>query len=148
MSLNERLGQEIKAAMLARNTERLGTLRLLKSATGYAAIEKKRDALEDADFVALVQKEVRKRQDSAEQFEKGGRPELAVKERAEILVLEEFLPPMLSAAELEEMIRGVIAELGATSRKDMGAVMKAVQARAGGRADGRTLSGVVARLLP
>ena len=73
MNLQERLSQEIKSAMLAKNADRLGTLRLLKSAIGYAQIEKKSETTSDADFVALVQKEVKKRRDSIEQFEKGGR---------------------------------------------------------------------------
>ncbi len=148
MTLHERLGQEIKAAMLARNADRLLALRALKSALGYLAIELKSDAVGDVDFVAVVQKEVKKRRDSVEQFVKGGREELAAKERAEILVLEEFLPQALAPAELESLVRAVIAELGAASRKDMGPVIKAVQARAAGRADGRTISTLVGQLLP
>ena len=134
--------------MLAKDADRLGTLRLLKSALGYAQIEKKTDTTSDADFVVLVQKEIKKRRDSIEQFEKGGRPELAAKEKQEIAVLEPFLPNALSEAELEELIRSTIQELGATSKKEMGQVIKAVQAKAAGRAEGKTISGLVGKLLP
>jgi uncharacterized protein YqeY len=148
MSLQERLSQEIKSAMLARDAERLGTLRLLKSALGYVQIEKKTETISDADFVALAQKEVKKRRDSIEQFEKGGRAELAAKEKQEIAVLETFLPQAMPETELEQLVRTTIQEVGATSKKDMGTVIKAVQAKAAGRADGKTISGLVGKLLP
>jgi hypothetical protein len=83
-----------------------------------------------------------------EQFEKGGRAELAAKEKQEITVLESFLPQPLSADVLEKLVRDTIQEVGATSKKDMGAVIKAVQAKAAGRADGKTISGLVGKLLP
>jgi uncharacterized protein YqeY len=148
MSLQERVSQEIKAAMLAKDADRLGPLRMLKSALGYTQIERKTENLSDADVISVVQKEVKKRRDSVEQFEKGGRAELAAKEKAEITVLETFLPQQLSPEELEILVRATIAELGATSKKDMGPVMKAVQAKAAGRADGKTVSGLVGKLLP
>lgn len=142
-----RLAQEIKAAMMARDAERLSTLRLLKSAVGYAEIEKKAD-LSEADFVSVVQREVKKRRDSIEQFEKGNRLELAEKEKKEIVVLETFLPKPISPEELEQLVKATIQELGATSKKEMGPVIKAVQAKAAGRADGKTISGIVGKLLP
>jgi uncharacterized protein YqeY len=148
MSLQERISQEIKAAMLAKDADRLSALRMLKSALGYAQMERKTESLSDADVVALVQKEVKKRRDSVEQFERGGRGELAAKEKQEIVVLESFLPQQLSAADLEKLVRNTIQELGATSKKDMGPVIKAVQAKAAGRADGKTVSGLVGKLLP
>jgi hypothetical protein len=148
MSLQERLSQEIKSAMLARDAERLSTLRLLKSVIGYLLVERKTETLSDADFVGIVQKEVKKRRDAIEQYEKGGRPELADKEKKEIPVLEAFLPKALSAEELEQLVKATIAETGATSKKDMGPVIKAVQAKAAGRADGKTISGLVGKLLP
>lgn len=148
MSLQERLSQEIKSAMLAKDADRLGALRMLKSAIGYVLIEKKAETLADADFVSMVQKEVKKRRDSIEQFEKGGRPELAAKEKQEITVLEGFLPQALPAEELEKLVRDAIAETGAASKKDMGPVIKAVQTKAAGRADGKTISQLVGKLLP
>ncbi len=148
MALQERLAQEIKAAMLAKDADRLSALRMLKSALGYAQIERKTENLPDVEFVALVQKEVKKRRDSAEQFEKGGRAELAAKEKQEIAVLETFLPKPLAPEELEALVRATIQETGATSKKDMGPVIKAVQAKAAGSADGKTISTLVGKLLP
>src|SRR5215468_6529985 len=133
MSLQERLTGEMKSAMLARDADRLSTLRLLKSALGYFQIEQKTDTVTDAQFVSIVQKEVKKRRDSIEQYQKGGRPELAEKESKEVKVLESFLPQPLAAEELEALARAAIAELGATSKKEMGPVIKAVQAQAAGR---------------
>ena len=147
MTSQERLGQEIKAAMLARDADRLSALRLLKSAVGYAQIERKTEALSEADFVTVVQKEVKKRRDSIEQFEKGGRLELADKEKREISVLETYLPKPLSPEELEQLVKATIQELSATSKKQMGPVIKAVQAKAAGRADGKSVSAVVGKLL-
>jgi uncharacterized protein YqeY len=139
--------QELKAAMLAKDTDRLATLRLLKSAIGYAQIEKKNENLPDADLVAIVQKEIKKRRDAIEQFQAGGRPELAAKEEAEIRVLEQFLPQQLAGEELERLVRDVIRDVGATGKKDLGPVIKAAQAKAAGRAEGKAISAVAARLL-
>lgn len=147
MTLQETLTAELKASMLARNADRTGTLRLIKSALGYAQIEKKVEQLADADVTAVLQREAKKRRDAREEYERGGRPELAAKELMEQTIIEEFLPKGLSAEELEALVRAVIAETGATSKKDMGVVMKAAQAKAGGRADGKVMSGVVSRLL-
>jgi hypothetical protein len=148
MGLLERIQQELKASMLARDADRLGTLRLLKSAIGYAQIEKKSENLPDAEIVSIIQKEIKKRRDSVEQYQKGGRPELAEKESKEIAVLETFLPKPLSAEELEQLVRATIQEMGATGKKEMGPVIKAVQAKAAGRADGKTISAVAGKLLP
>lgn len=148
MTLLEKISSEIKAAMLAKDADRLNTLRLLKSAIGYAQIERKNENLSDAEVISLVQKEVKKRRDSVEQFESGGRPELAAKEKQEITVLEAFLPQALSPAELEALIHAAIQETGATSKKDMGKVIKAVQAKAAGRAEGKVVSELVGKLLP
>ena len=148
MTLLDRLAQELKAAMIAKDAERLSTLRLLKSAVGYAQIERRTENLTEAEVVALIQKEVKKRRDAAEQYEKGGRPELASKEKQEITVLESFLPKPLALDELEQLIRAAIQETGATSKKQMGQVIKAVQARAAGRAAGKIISELVGKLLP
>src|SRR6478736_6297598 len=126
MTSQERLAQEIKSTMLSKDADRLSALRMLKSSVGYAQIERKTENLSEADFVAVVQKEVKKRRDSIAQFEKGGRPELADKEKKEISVLETFLPKALSPEELEQLIKATIQELGAAGKKDMGPVIKAV----------------------
>ncbi len=148
MSLQTRLNDELKTAMLARDAERTAALRLLKSAIGYLLIERKNETLPDADFVTLVQKEVKKRQDAIEQYEKGDRPEAAAKEKFEQTVLEGFLPKPLAPEELEALVKATIAELGAASKKDMGPVIKTVQTKAAGRADGKSISGLVGKLLP
>jgi uncharacterized protein YqeY len=148
MSLQQRVTDELKSSMLARQTVRTGTLRMLKAALGYAQIEKKTETLPDADVMAVIQREAKKRRDAMDEFEKGGRAEMAANEKAELEVLSEFLPKALLAEELESLVRGVITEIGATSKKDMGAVMKAAQAKIDGRADGKSVSALVSRLLP
>src|ERR1700749_4208324 len=115
MTLQEKVTQEIKTAMLAKDADRLSTLRMLKSAFGYVQIERKVESLTDDEVTAIVQKEVKKRRDLADQFEKGGRAELTAKEIQEITVLEAFLPQKLSPEELEQLVRATIQELGATS---------------------------------
>ncbi len=149
MNLKERIDSEIKDAMRAKAADRLGVLRMLKSALMNAAIEKggAGTELEDAESMAVVRKEVKKRQDSIEGFEKGGRPELADKECAEIVILNEYLPAAMSAEDLTSMVAAAIAEVGATSRKEMGAVMKVANAKAEGRVDGKALSAEVQRQL-
>jgi uncharacterized protein len=150
MTFQARIDQDIKAAMLARESAKLGVLRMLKTSLMNAAIEKggAGSSLEDTDALAIVRKEVKKRQDSIEAFEKGGRPEMAATEKAEIEILNAYLPQALSADEVTALVRAAIAEAGATSKKDMGAVMKLVNAKAAGRVDGRTLSTEVQKHLP
>lgn len=142
MTFQDRINQDIKAAMIARESAKLGVLRMLKTSLMNAAIEKQGagGVLDDAEAMAIVRKEVKKRQDSVEAFEKGGRPEMAATEKDEIAILNTYLPQPLSAEELTALVKAAIAEAGATSRKEMGAVMKIVNAKAEGRVDGRTLS--------
>ncbi len=144
----DQLSAHIKAAMLARDADRLSTLRMLKSALGYLQIERKSEPLTDADFIAMVQREIKKRQDSITQFEQGGRMELAEKEKQEAIILQTFLPIPLTLLELEAMVVATIQTLGATGKKEMGLVIKSVQAQAAGRADGKSISALVGRLLP
>jgi uncharacterized protein YqeY len=150
MTFQARIDQDIKAAMMARETAKLGVLRMLKTSLMNAAIEKggAGSTLDDTEALAIVRKEVKKRQDSVEAFEKGGRPEMAASEKAEIEILNAYLPQALSGAELEALVKAAITEAGATSKKDMGAVMKLVNAKSAGRADGRTLSAEVQKQLP
>lgn len=143
--LSQQITEDMKTAMREKNTVALNTIRMLKSAVKNAAIEKGgADAeLEDAEVMAVVRKEVKKRQDSIEQYEKAGRDELAEQEKAEIEILNGYLPEPLSTEEIEKIVDAAIAEVGATSRKEMGQVMKIVQAEIAGRADGKTLSQAV-----
>ncbi|MFZ4116072.1 MAG: GatB/YqeY domain-containing protein [Chthoniobacterales bacterium] len=149
MNLLEQIDHDLKEAMKARDAFKLGTLRLVKSALKYAAIEKGGVAtiLSDEDAAAVLRKQIKQREDSVTSFEQGGRPELAEKEKTEIAILRAYLPQGLSEAEIELLVREAITEVGATSKAQMGAVMKAAQAKAAGRADGRQLSAVVQKLL-
>jgi uncharacterized protein len=149
MTTQERIDADLKAAMRSRDADRLSVLRMVKSALTNAAIEKHGSAggLGDADAAAVIRKQVKQRQDSIESFEKGGRPELAAKERKEIEYLLEYLPRPLSDAELSQLVRDSIAEAGATSKAQMGAVMKIATERAAGRVDGKTLSQAVQKAL-
>src|SRR5438046_10129732 len=133
--------------MRAKETSLLVVLRMLKSALKYAAIEKPEGVLYDASASQVIRKQVKQRQDSIESFEKGGRPELAAKEKDELALLQAYLPQGLSAEELSKMVGETISELGATSRAQMGAVMKALQGKIAGRADGKTVSQEVQRQL-
>jgi uncharacterized protein YqeY len=148
MTLQERIDADLKDAMRAKNAERLSVLRMLKSALRYGAIEKSAEGtLDDAAAIQVIRKQVKQRQDSIESFEKGGRPELAAKEKEELEMLNAYLPKGLSAEELATLVREAIAEVGATSKAQMGAVMKALQAKVAGRADGKALSTEVQRQL-
>jgi len=150
MPLHLQIDEMIKDAMRAKDTEKLGTLRLLKSAVKYASIEKHGADGQptDEEVVAVIRKETKKRQDSIESFDKAGRPDAAAKEKSEKTFLETLLPAGLDEAALEKLVREAIAETGATSKAQMGLVMKNATARAAGRADGKSLSALVQRLLP
>ena len=149
MTLEEQIDSDLKAAMRGRETQKLGVLRMLKSALKNAAIEKggAGATLEEAEATQVIRKQVKQRQDSIESFEKGGRAELAEKEKAEMAVLQEYLPAAMGEEELARLVRETIAEVGATSKAQMGAVMKALGRKVGGRADGRTVSQEVQRQL-
>ena len=149
MTLQQRVDSDLKDAMRAKDATKLGALRMLKSALKYAAIAKSgaESELSDAEAIQVIRKQAKQRQDSIESFQKGGRTELADKEKEELALLNTYLPQAMSSEELEKVVRETIAELGATSKAQMGAVMKALQAKAGGRVDGKTLSTEVARRL-
>jgi len=149
MPLQQRVDSDLKEAMRAKDATKLAVLRMLKSALKYAAIAKS-DAeaeLTDVEAVQVIRKQAKQRQDSIESFEKGGRAELAEKEEQELAILNDYLPQGMSPDELAKIVRETIAELGATSKAQMGAVMKALQTKAGGRADGKTLSAEVQKQL-
>ncbi len=149
MSLAQQIDSDLKDAMRAKDAARLGVLRMLKSALKYAAIEKSgaEGELDEAEATAVIRKQVKQRQDSIESFEKGGRAELAEKEKAELAILNNYLPAAMSADDIARLVREAIAEVGATSRAQMGAVMKALGPKVAGRADGKTLSQEVQRQL-
>ncbi|SRR6266436_411018 len=149
MTVQERVDSDLKEAMRAKDTRKLGVLRMLKSALKYAAIAKSgaEAELSDAEAAQVVRKQVKQRQDSIESFEKGGRAELAAKEKEELLILDAYLPQAMSSDELAKVVRETIAETGATSKAQMGGVMKALQVKVAGRADGKTLSQEVQKQL-
>jgi uncharacterized protein YqeY len=150
MTISERLEQDLKAAMRARQPDRLSVLRMLKSALMNAAIEAgggPQGKLSDADASVVIRKQVKQRQDSVESFRKGGREDQAAKEQSEIELLTAYLPQSLDAAALSALIEDAIRETGATGKAQMGAVMKALQPKVAGRADGKTLSQEVQKRL-
>ena len=149
MSIQERIDSDLKEAMRAKDTTKLAVLRMLKSALKYAAIAKPgaEAELSDAEAAQVIRKQAKQRQDSIESFEKGGRAELAQKEQKELSILSGYLPQAMSPGDVEQTVREAIAEVGATSKAQMGAVMKAVQAKVAGRVDGKTLSQEVSRQL-
>jgi uncharacterized protein YqeY len=148
MTLQEQIDSDLKDAMRAKDAGKLAVLRMLKSALRYASIERSAESqLDDTAASQVIRKQVKQRHDSIESFEKGGRPELAAKEKAELEILNAYLPKGLSGEELSAMVRETIAAVGATSKAQMGAVMKELQAKVAGRADGKTLSAEVQRQL-
>jgi uncharacterized protein len=147
MGMNEKIAADITAAMKAKDAARLSALRMLKAAVMNKGVEKNRD-LDDTEVLQVVASLVKQRKDSVEQFEKAGRTDLVTKETGEIAILQEYLPPAASAAEIEAAVAAAIAETGATSAKDMGKVMKAVMPKlAGKNADGKAVNEAVRRAL-
>ena len=143
MSLKERIINDMTAAMKAKEAARLSTLRMVKASVMNREIEKGTE-LTDEELTKALQSLVKQRRDSIEQYEKAGRQELVDKERAEIEVIEAYLPQAASREEIEQAVTEAIAETGASSMREMGAVMKAAQARLAGKsADGRTVSEIV-----
>ena len=146
MALRERLDEDLKSAMRARDSLRMNTIRGLKSAVKYREIELMKP-LDDAGILGVAATEIKRRRDSVDQYRAGNRPDLADKEEAEIRLLQDYLPQQLSAAELEAKVDEVMARVGAMGPKDMGAVMKALLPDVQGRADGKVVSELVKQRL-
>ena len=148
-SLKERIDADLKESM--RSKDELGTsvLRMLKSAVKYKEVEPGAHALDDTGVMAVIQTLIKQRRDSVEQFRAGGRTDLADKEEKEIAKLQSYLPAQMSPDELRAEVRAAIAQVGAKSPKDMGAVMKALLPKVQGRAEGKAVSEAVkAELAP
>jgi uncharacterized protein YqeY len=141
VSITEQVRSDINGAMKARDTERVGALRMVLSELQKAAKEG------GGDEQAVLRRERKRRLEAAEQFRQGGRPEMAEREESEAQLIAGYLPAELDDSELDSIVRAAIAETGATSPKDMGAVMKAVMAKAEGRADGKRASARVREAL-
>jgi Uncharacterized conserved protein, COG1610 len=146
MSLKEQIDADYKAAMKARDDLKVSVLRLLRSAIHNAEIDKQR-ALTDDEILGVIQSEVRKRRESIEAFQQGGRQDLVEREQAELAILESYLPKALTHEELEALVRETIREVGALSVRDMGKVMSALMPKVRGRADGREVSNLVRQIL-
>jgi uncharacterized protein YqeY len=147
--ISAQLQEDLKTAMRAKDTLALNALRALKSALTNAAIEKGGlgTPLDANETLAVIRKQVKQRQDSLAAFTTNNRPELAATEQAEITVLERYLPTALTSGELDALIADAIAEIGATTKADLGKVIKLAQEKAAGRADGKTLSQAVMKRL-
>ena len=143
MSLHDRLTEDLKLAMKARDQLRMDVIRMVKAAIMNKELELKKD-LDDAEMSRVMTTMIKQRRESVEQFEKGNRAELAAKERQEITILESYLPQALSPEQLSTIVDAVIQETGARSLKEMGLVMKAVMARVVGQPiDGKQISDLV-----
>jgi len=142
MSIAQRLTDAMKEAMKAKESERLGVIRLVRGAIKNAEIDKK-ITLTDADIISVMSTLLKQRRESAKIYRDNDRVDLAEKEEQEIKVLQEFLPQQLSSEELQQLVAATVAELGASSMKDMGAVMKVISPKTLGRADGRLVSEMV-----
>jgi uncharacterized protein YqeY len=148
MSLKERITDDMKTAMRAKDSERLGTIRLLQSAMKQKEVDE-RIELDDIAIVAIVDKMIKQRKDSIAAFEQAARQDLVDKEKAELTVLSAYLPERLSAQELSDAVLAIVKELGASGPGDMGKVMGAVKTRLAGKADmGAVSAAVKAALAP
>ena len=146
MTISDKINEDLKSAMKSGDKTALSVLRMLKSDFKYKQIELGRDLAED-DMLAVLASSAKKRRDAIEGFEKGGRSDLVAKEKAELEVLNGYLPQQMSAEELEKIVAEVIAETGASTPKDIGLVMKQLMPKVKGRTDGRKVNEVVARKL-
>lgn len=142
MSLKDRITDDMKAAMRAKEADRLGTIRMLLAALKQKEVDE-RVELDDAAVVAIVDKLIKQRKDAAQQFEAGQRLDLADKEKSEIVVLEAYLPQRLSADEVNAAVKAIVIELGAAGPGDMGKVMGVVKQRLAGKADMGLVSAAV-----
>lgn len=147
MSLYEKIEENLKQSMVQKNAETTSVLRMLKSALKYVAIEKKLDKLADADAQQVIQKQIKQRKESIDQFQKAGRTDLAEKEAKEVAILETFLPKQMSDADLETAIKAEIASQGAASKKDFGRMMKHMNDKLSGQAEARRVSEMLGKFL-
>jgi uncharacterized protein YqeY len=146
MPIEEKITNDLKAAMKARDEMRLSCLRLLKTSIKHKQVEKG-EKLKDEDIEALISSAIRKGQEAAQEFNKGNREDLAAKEEAEIKILYDYLPKQLDSVEIEKIIKEIITELSIDSPKDLGKVMKAAMVRMAGKAQGKEVNEIARRLL-
>lgn len=142
MTLKEQITEDMKSAMRAKEAERLGTIRLLLAAIKQREVDE-RITVDDAGIIAIIEKLIKQRKDSIEQFQKAGRTDLVDQESKELGILQAYMPAQLSAAEVQSAIQKVITDLGASGPQDMGKVIGALKAQLAGKADMGTVSGLV-----
>jgi hypothetical protein len=142
MTLKEQITEDMKSAMRAKEAERLGTIRLLLAAIKQREVDE-RISVDDAGIIAIIEKLIKQRKDSIEQFQKAGRTDLVDQESKELGILQAYMPAQLSAAEVQSAIQKIIADLGASGPQDMGKVIGALKAQLAGKADMGTVSGLV-----
>jgi uncharacterized protein YqeY len=142
MTLKEQITEDMKSAMRAKEAERLGAIRLLLAAIKQREVDE-RITVDDAGIIAIIEKLIKQRKDSIEQFQKAGRTDLVDQESKELAILQAYMPAQLSAAEVQSAIQKVIADLGASGPQDMGKVIGALKAQLAGKADMGTVSGLV-----
>lgn len=147
MTLEQRIQEDMKQAMLAREAVRLGALRAVKAAILVEKTSGSAHEVTDADVIKIMQKQVKQRRESAEQYIAAGRPELAQAELDEAVFIEEYLPKQLTPQELEARLREIISQAGASSPSDMGKVMGIASKQLAGLADGRAISETVKKIL-
>lgn len=147
MSLKETLQQDLIEAMKAKQEARISAIRLLKTAIMKFETAGEQKTATDEEVIQLVGKEIKQRKDSIEQFEKGGRPELAEKEKAELKILEKYLPPQMSEDEIKAIIKEGMASSGASSKSDIGKLMGAIMPKLKGKADGGLVNKLVQEML-
>ncbi len=147
MSLKQQILDATKEAMKAKEMDKVNTLRFLQSSIKNKEIEVRPNALTDDDVISVLKKSAKQRQDSIEQFSNAGRMDLADKEKAELAIIEGYLPKQMGADQIEAIVKQAIQETGATSAKEMGAVMKAVMAKTQGTADNKLVSEIVKKNL-
>ncbi|MFM8257234.1 MAG: GatB/YqeY domain-containing protein [Polynucleobacter sp.] len=142
MTLKEQITEDMKSAMRAKEAERLGTIRLLLAAIKQREVDE-RITVDDAGIIAIIEKLIKQRKDSIEQFQKAGRTDLVDQESKELGILQAYMPAQLSAAEVQSAIQKIIADLGASGPQDMGKVIGALKAQLAGKADMGMVSGLV-----
>ena len=147
MSLMQKIDSDMKQAMISKDSQRLGTLRFLKSAIQYVAIEKKTGSLSDTEAQLVIQKQIKQRRESIQQFTDGGRQELAEKEKKEVEILESYLPKQMSDADLEKFVQSEVKAVGASSKKDFGRLMKLLTEKLAGQAEARRISELLGKIL-
>ncbi|MFH1890779.1 MAG: GatB/YqeY domain-containing protein [Candidatus Kuenenbacteria bacterium] len=147
MSLQQKIEDDFKKALLARNQPEVDLLRLVKSAIKNEMIRQKKQELPDSDILKVIKKESKKRQDSIQLYMQGNRPELADKEQAELALIKKYMPEEMSEEEVKKIVRQVISEIGDTAHSQFGQIMSSVMKKTDGKADGKIVSNIVRGVL-